>query len=408
MPEWNNQQEDALDRVSRWMRDPNREPVFRLFGYAGTGKTTLARHLAATSGGIVLFAAYTGKAALVMQRAGCAGARTIHSLIYTPFDPDDAFHVVESLKVQIASESDPDQREHLIKELRKLEESLKSTERPKPTFILNEESDLKNAALLVVDEASMVDVDMARDLMSFKVPILVLGDPAQLPPVGGHGYFTAEEPDVMLTKIMRQARDNPIIDLATRVREDGRVPLGSFGTSAVINGFPDPAEALDFSQIIVGKNVTRRNVNAWIRKQLGYSLLTPQRNDRLICLRNDKEEGLLNGGMWVCEKDAYQDVHDDRFTDLFDIRSEDTNELKAHILAHRHIFTGEERKMFKWEWREAQEFDFAYAITAHKAQGSQWPRVCVSDESHIFGEDGRRWLYTAITRAQDSVRVYRR
>lgn len=186
MPEWNNQQEDALDRVSRWMRDPNREPVFRLFGYAGTGKTTLARHLAATSGGTVLFAAYTGKAALVMQRAGCAGARTIHSLIYTPFDPDDAFHVVESLKVQIASESDPDQREHLIKELRKLEESLKSTERPKPTFILNEESDLKNAALLVVDEASMVDVDMARDLMSFKVPILVLGDPAQLPPVGGH------------------------------------------------------------------------------------------------------------------------------------------------------------------------------------------------------------------------------
>ena len=56
--------------------------VFRLFGYAGTGKTTLARHIADEADGEVKFAAFTGKAASVMRGKGCRGASTIHSLIY--------------------------------------------------------------------------------------------------------------------------------------------------------------------------------------------------------------------------------------------------------------------------------------------------------------------------------------
>jgi exodeoxyribonuclease-5 len=58
--------------------------VFRLFGFAGTGKTTLAKRIAEECGGDVLFAAFTGKAAQVMRNRGCANARTIHSLIYRP------------------------------------------------------------------------------------------------------------------------------------------------------------------------------------------------------------------------------------------------------------------------------------------------------------------------------------
>src|ERR1700753_1460163 len=57
-------------------------PVFRLFGFAGTGKTTLARHIADGVHGEVKFAAFTGKAALVMRNKGCDNASTIHSLIY--------------------------------------------------------------------------------------------------------------------------------------------------------------------------------------------------------------------------------------------------------------------------------------------------------------------------------------
>ncbi len=84
---WSPQQDRALAAVAAWMK--HGEPqVFRLFGYAGVGKTTLARQLAEDVDGEVAFAAYTGKAALVLRSKGCKGARTIHSLIYRPREAD--------------------------------------------------------------------------------------------------------------------------------------------------------------------------------------------------------------------------------------------------------------------------------------------------------------------------------
>src|SRR6476659_1378192 len=84
------QQDAALKAVAEWLKArPGRGQtplVFRLFGYAGTGKTTLARHIAEGVDGKVLFAAFTGKAALVMRANGCPAASTIHSLIYRPLE----------------------------------------------------------------------------------------------------------------------------------------------------------------------------------------------------------------------------------------------------------------------------------------------------------------------------------
>src|SRR5262252_10348710 len=88
MPAFSPHQDAALRAVAGWLKSKpgrGRTPqVFRLFGYAGTGKTTLAKHVAEGVDGKVVFAAFTGKAALVMRRKGCAGASTIHSLIYKP------------------------------------------------------------------------------------------------------------------------------------------------------------------------------------------------------------------------------------------------------------------------------------------------------------------------------------
>ncbi len=78
-PIWSPEQTRALDRVAAWLR-AGEPQVFRLFGYAGVGKTTLARHIAAGARGEAVFAAFTGKAALVLRSKGCAGASTIHSL----------------------------------------------------------------------------------------------------------------------------------------------------------------------------------------------------------------------------------------------------------------------------------------------------------------------------------------
>jgi exodeoxyribonuclease-5 len=146
----------ASGRVKAWLKDKSAPQVFRLFGYAGTGKTTLAKELASTVNGDVLYATFTGKASLVLRKKGCEGASTIHSLIY------------------------------------KVDQNERTGE---ATFRLNEDSDLRDAALLIVDEVSMVGADLAADLLSFNKRILVLGDPAQLPPVNDEGYFINAAPD---------------------------------------------------------------------------------------------------------------------------------------------------------------------------------------------------------------------
>ena len=183
MAQFTPHQDAALKAVGDWLdARPGKNgtpPVFRLFGYAGTGKTTLARHIADGVDGEVKYAAFTGKAALVMRNKGCDGASTIHSLIYR------------------ARESGEEQ----------------------PNFELWDDAPASKARLIVIDECSMVDADLGRDLMSFDCPLLVLGDPAQLPPIQGGGFFTNDAPDAMLTEVHRQAQDDPIVRMSMAVRE---------------------------------------------------------------------------------------------------------------------------------------------------------------------------------------------
>ena len=198
MPEFSPHQDAALKAVADWLKakpgSGNTPPLFRLFGYAGTGKTTLATHLAEDVDGKVLFAAFTGKAALVMRSKGCDGASTIHSLIYRARESGEEV----------------------------------------PSFDLWDDAPASKAKLIVIDECSMVDAELGRDLMSFGVPLLVLGDPAQLPPIQGGGFFTDAEPDVMLTEVHRQAASNPIIRLSMDIRAGNRLEPGRYGETQVV------------------------------------------------------------------------------------------------------------------------------------------------------------------------------
>src|SRR6187455_2926269 len=202
MPQFTPHQQQALTVVAEWLKSKpgsNGTPqVFRLFGYAGTGKTTLARHIAEDTDGDVKFAAFTGKAASVMRGKGCGGASTIHSLIY------------------------------------RARESGEET----PSFDLWDEAPASKADLIIIDECSMVDAELGRDLLSFDVPVLVLGDPAQLPPIqagaSSGGFFTEAEPDVMLTEVHRQAQDNPIVRLSMDIRAGEYLEPGRFGETEVV------------------------------------------------------------------------------------------------------------------------------------------------------------------------------
>jgi exodeoxyribonuclease V len=359
------QQDAALKAIAAWRRDGGSQ-VFRLFGYAGTGKTTLARRIAEDVDGTVVYGAFTGKAASVMRQKGCYDAATIHSLIYRT----------------------------------------KEAEEGGPTFTLNRSGPAAKADLIIIDECSMVDSDLGNDLLSFERPVLVLGDPAQLPPVRGGGFFTEAEPDVMLTEVHRQAKDDPIVRMAMTVREGGRLELGPYGPSRVVSRRAlDPAEVLECDQVLVGLNKTRRLYNARLRELAGHTDPMPAVGEKLVCLRNDRVKGLLNGSTWTV-----QALRAPPRPDLvrLDVVPEDDPALRRRatdIKVLRAMITGTDEEIPLFLRRETDEFTYGYALTVHKAQGSQWDRVTLFDESYAFREHRARWLYTGLTRAAQAITV---
>jgi len=365
--EWTTQQAAAIDAVHAWLKDKKGPQVFRLFGFAGTGKTTIAKAIREGIDGKVLFGAFTGKACLVLRKKGCEGASTIHSMIYKLEDPDH---------------------------------------NGQPKFVKNRDSDVRYAKLVIIDECSMVDEELGRDLESFNTRILVLGDPFQLPPVKGAGYFTENViPDAMLTDIRRQALDNPIIRMSMDIREGRGLSLGQYGDSRVITRSQlDTQDVLDADQVIVGLNRTRRGFNARIRELLGFTFDTPQRDDRLVCLRNKRDLQLLNGGIWTVKVAHAPDQND---IINMAVKSEDDETLTHPITVntYKNFFYGTEDELEWWQRRETEEFDFGYALTCHKAQGSQWDNTMVFDESRTFRRDAARWLYTGVTRAAERITV---
>jgi ATP-dependent exoDNAse (exonuclease V) alpha subunit len=364
MPVFTPHQDSALTAVADWLKaGRGRSSIFRLFGYAGTGKTTLARHIAEGVDGKVLFAAFTGKAASVMRSKGCQSASTIHSLIY------------------------------------RARESGEET----PSFELWNDAPASKAKLIVIDECSMVDAELARDLMSFGAPLLVLGDPAQLPPIQGGGFFTDAEPDAMLTEVHRQAQDDPIVRLSMDIRAGNRIAEGQYGATQVVRREQlDPKRVLDADQVLVGRNATRRAYNARLRQRRGFAEALPMAGDKLVCLRNNRRKGLFNGGLWMVKERP----RTRRQILRMHLRpDEDLGERTVKVSVRPECFTGGIEEL-EWPQRKKyDEFDFGYVLTVHKAQGSQWDDVVLFDESRAFPDNRERWLYTGVTRAAKRLTV---
>ena len=374
--EFSPQQDEALKAVSKWLRE-GQSPIFRLFGFAGTGKTTLARHFAEHVDGEVLFAAFTGKAAQVLRSRGASNANTIHSLIYRPRGEEEVEDETTG-KTSIA-----------------------------PMFGINRQSPVAKAALIVIDECSMVDQELGQDLLSFGTPVLVLGDPGQLPPITGGGYFTEHEPDFLLTEIHRQARDNPIIDLAMQVRQGNELMHGDYGTTQIISKKDVTQDlVLGADQVLVGTNKTRKRYNQRLRVLKGFDQPYPQSGDKLVCLRNDPTKGLLNGSLWQVMT-ASKETTKPGINILLRPEDDDMGRGSAKVRLLKAAFedtTGE----IPWSTKKRfDDFDYGYALTVHKAQGSQWNNVVLFDESWAFRETSERWLYTAITRAVENLTIVR-
>lgn len=369
--QWSPQQNEALSKAAAWLR-LRYAPTFYLAGYAGSGKSTLAQHIAAQEKGEVRFAAFTGKAARVMRSKGCRGAKTIHSLIYQS-QTDAEGRVLRDNDGNVLLELNP--------------------------------AALSGVSLVIVDEVSMVNEDLAKDLLSYGVPVLVLGDPAQLPPVKGEGYFTSRKPDYMLTEVHRQAKESPIIRLATDIRE-GRMfkTTDESGLHVCRRADLEQHRVTDADIVICGRNLTRQKFNARLRELKGFADPNPMVGESLICLRNDKEKHIANGEIYKIVAKAKAGRNRGKKVLRYSVADPDSPERPEIEIKVRPEFFKPDNSANDIPWKEllgTQRFTFGLAITAHKAQGSQWPNVCVFDESRAFGDDRRRWLYTAVTRAAD-------
>jgi len=372
------EQSAAIKQIVEWYSHPSPQE-FYLAGFAGVGKSTLvsfaveeikAKHRIKK----VKTAAYTGKAASVLRKEGIDDAQTVHSLIYRPKTSKKTGEV---------------------------------------RFTLDKSSDAADADLIVLDECSMVDEKMANDLRSFGNKILIMGDPGQLPPVKGQGAFTSREPDAFLREIHRQAADSPILELATLARQGKRLPLGfNKGDVRVLPLTKDTQPLLyrDNTQPICGLNRVRWTYNRRIRTQRGFEGEKPQAGERLICCRNNHMIGIFNGVMGNADsvnlehKGFPGSIH-------LDVSMEDAKKPLADLKVDPYLFanhfnngTTQKIEIPKGEER-LNEFDWAYAITCHKAQGSQFTDVTVVDDSHSFRENQAKWLYTACTRAETALTV---
>jgi exodeoxyribonuclease-5 len=378
------EQQSAIAAIADWHHHSD-EQVFLLEGPAGTGKTTIARHIGALLGDIdVVYGAYTGKAASVMRDKGCADAETIHSLIYIP-------------RITYSCAACPPCPEPPCSSARA--DRCPHVREIATDYMLNPRSTVADADLVVIDEVSMVGAELGRDLLSYGTKVLVIGDRNQLPPVGDGGYFTDRDPDFALTEIHRQAAGSPVVHLATQARLGVPLQIQTYGDSAVLPSHRASAEALlQFNQVICGRHRTRNAINQRLRRVLGFGGGIPSPGEKVIALKNHKPMGLLNGTLWSVVTAVPSSPGFCAMTVKGD--SGRILEVSAPIAAFG-AANGEGANF------PGNPFDFGYCITCHKSQGSQWNSVAVFDESFCWRRDNQHtnWLYTAITRAAERVMV---
>lgn len=362
----------------------------------GSGKSTLVKFIVAALNldpEDVAYVAYTGKAAQVLAQKGCPNATTAHKLLYEAIIKSDGTYFFKKKDV--------------------LDKPYK---------------------LLVVDEVSMLPKDMWKLLLSHKIHVLACGDPEQLPClIATDDNHVLDSPHIFLNEIMRQAQESEIIRLSMWIRE-GR-SLKTFQTSNKEVMILSPQEVhLGMyqwaDQILCAKNDTRNKLNKEMRQALGYGN-QPVPGDKIICCHNqwdffskdedkDRRVPLTNGTIGYIDECSFQAKRLPYYITRSTVpilKTSMTDELghpftKINIdynsltRGEKFLTPEQEYKMITSKKCPPPPFEFAYgyAITAWKAQGSEWDKVLGFEERFPFDrEEHRRFLYTMITRAKEKL-----
>lgn len=379
--------EIAVERFNQGM------PYTCIAGYAGTGKSTLIKFIIAALDlhpEEVCYVAYTGKAAQVLRQKGCPNAVTAHKLLYKAKPMPNGSYKFE------------------------------------PKTSLEEEY-----SIIVVDEISMLPKTMWERLLTHRVHVIAMGDPFQLPPIDTDSdNHVLDKPHVFLDEIMRQAAESEIIRLSMHIRE-GK-PISEFKASGqqVLIYRPDELVTGMYEwadQIICATNATRNQINMDMRNIKGFGP-EPAVGDKIISLRNQWEffsngndpSPLTNGSIGTISNTDLKSVWVPKYINsqpvdfLYTTMVDENGDRFDYIpVDYKALTTGTKALTGQQEYQMRKltkcpdppfEFSYAYAITCHKAQGSEWPNILVFEERFPFDkEDHARWLYTAVTRAENKL-----
>lgn len=353
----------------------NKEAYTVINGPAGSGKSSLVRYIIDALNipeDKVVYIAYTGKASLVLRSKGCTNAITAHKLLYHAKEKlDGTYEFIPKIHLDY------------------------------------------NYKIIVLDECSMLPDEMWQLLLSHKIHVLALGDNEQLPPVESNSTIL-DKPHVTLDEVVRQALDSPIIRLSVDVREGKMLEYGGPKECRVMpsNRVSDKL-LIGADQILCGKNITRHCLNERLRRiKFGEQYVNqPLNGDKIICLKNDwstlgsNEEPIVNGMIGNIDNIRLKEngrLYNPEMTADF---ISDNNGIYRDLHMDYKIFTEKETTVNKENWmmfpknERAHEFDYAYAVTVHKFQGSEAERVVVYDEWLGDVEFHRKWLYSAVTRS---------
>lgn len=375
--EFNDQQKEAIAAAVEWYKGwqdrKHTKQVFFLAGFAGTGKTSVAQTIAelCAPASRVVYIAPTGKAASRLRQKGCANAKTLHQFVYNVRGED--------------AEGDP---------------------------IFVGKGVLEEQPLLVVmDEASMVGEWDNKQLLSHRIPVLALGDTGQIPPVKAASVYHEGNEDFLLTDIMRQDADSNIVRASMFVRSGKRLPVREYDDVRVRESLTDDdylEHAGKDGQIICSFNNTRTATNSRMRRLLGFSGNLPQVGEKVVCLFNQHGYNFMNGEQGIVV--GYSEVPD----------SEREDDDESGMLIELDSLTDGKRRKVKFNplsfdsdfdtrvaaAKSVGGFDFGYALTIHKSQGSEWDNVLIIEEI-MRGNDYAKMMYTAVTRAIKRVTILR-
>lgn len=348
------EQQALSDQIDRFIADPFLGDVFHYDGLAGTGKTVVLAHTGRTNSDCSMVA-LSGKAASLLRRKSGLSASTIHSAIY-----------------KLVSNRNLDNGKQVMEWRR-----------------ANNEGALRGITFLL-DEKSMINREIAMDILATGARIVAAGDPGQLPPVKGAQYFT--NPNVTLRTIHRQALESAIVRQAYRVRE-GLHYQNDGDDFRVVDTLPRD-ELVTADMVLVWKNDTRKEVTRIIRRIKGLSGKCPQAGEPVMCLKNAPDYGLYNGVTYTLTEPFEPGDH------IINILLDDTP-LAVPCVKFEGIGSGIPAGEV-----ELTNFTFGYVYTVHKAQGSEADNVVLIDE-YAMQEHAVAWRYTALTRASKKITVMR-